>query len=76
MQEHHNEECLICKEPLIYLENAEQMQCEICKKVEISNCRCANGHYVCSECHMAGMDSISACVCRKPPAIPLRSCTS
>ena len=63
MQEHHNEECLICKEPLIYLENAEQMQCEICKKVEISNCRCKNGHYVCSECHMAGMDSfLGACL--------------
>lgn len=58
MQQHHNEECLICKERLIYLEEAERMRCAICHKVELSNCRCANGHYVCSECHMAGMDSI------------------
>ena len=52
-----NEECMICKESLVYLETAEQMECALCKKIEVSNCRCTNGHYVCSECHMAGMDS-------------------
>lgn len=63
MTHQHNEECLICKEKLVYLETAEQMECALCKKVEVSNCRCANGHYVCSECHMAGMDSfLSVCL--------------
>lgn len=57
MHEKKNEECLICKERLVYLETAEEMKCALCQKVEISNCRCASGHYVCSECHMAGMDS-------------------
>lgn len=56
MQE-NNEECLICKEPLVYLEEAEQMECALCHKVESSNCRCESGHYVCSECHMKGIDS-------------------
>ena len=53
-------ECLICKAPLVYLEEAEQMECVLCHKVEVSNCRCENGHYVCSECHMDGMDAFIA----------------
>ncbi len=57
MNELKNAECLICKEPLVYLENAEQMTCVLCKKVEVSNCRCVSGHYVCGECHISGMDS-------------------
>lgn len=52
-----NEECLICKQPLEYLEQAEKMECALCHKVEESNCRCVEGHYVCSECHMSGMDT-------------------
>ena len=57
MSEAKNAECLICGEPLVYLDAAEQMTCALCKKVETSNCRCGSGHYVCSECHMSGMDS-------------------
>ena len=53
----NNEECLICKSPLIYLEKAEKMTCSICGREEDSNCRCVDGHYVCSQCHMAGIDS-------------------
>ncbi len=52
-----NEECLICKKPLVYLEQAEKMECALCHKVEESNCRCVDGHYVCSDCHMAGLDA-------------------
>lgn len=62
-----NAECLICKEPLIYLETAEQMTCVLCGKTESSNCRCSNGHYVCSECHMSGMDSFLE-VCLNDPS--------
>lgn len=57
MDQKKNEECLICGQPLVYLDVAEQMECSLCKKVEMSNCRCVDGHYVCSECHMTGMDS-------------------
>ena len=52
------EECLICKAPLEYLESDVLMECEICHKRENSKARCVNGHYVCSECHTKGLDSI------------------
>jgi len=52
------EECLICKAPLVYRVQDELMECSICHKKEPSKTCCVNGHYVCSECHMAGMDSI------------------
>ena len=53
------EECLICKAPLVYLETDEEMECAICHKKELSKTRCIHGHYVCSACHMAGLDSIT-----------------
>lgn len=52
------EECLICKAPLEYLETDVLMECAICHKKENSKTRCINGHYVCSECHTKGLDSI------------------
>jgi len=52
------EECLICKAPLEYLEEDVLMECAICHKKENSKTRCIHGHYVCSECHTQGMDSI------------------
>ena len=54
------DECLICKAPLEYLNQDEQMECAICHKQELSKTRCINGHYVCSECHTSGMDLILA----------------
>lgn len=55
-----NEECLICKAPLEYLETDEEMECSICHKKENSKTRCVNGHYVCNDCHTKGMDAIIA----------------
>ena len=52
------EECLICKAPLEYLESDELMECMICHRKELSKTRCIHGHYVCSECHTQGLDSI------------------
>ena len=53
-----NEECLICKAPLEYLNEDIEMECAICHKKELSKTRCINGHYVCNECHTQGIDSI------------------
>lgn len=53
-----NEECLICKAPLEYLQESVLMECAICHKQELSKSRCLNGHYVCNECHTQGLDSI------------------
>ncbi len=52
------EECLICKAPLEYLVQDEVMECALCHKKERSKTRCVKGHYVCSDCHTQGMDSI------------------
>ena len=52
------EECLICKAPLEYLPQEEMMECAICHRQEQSRTRCVEGHYVCSDCHTRGMDSI------------------
>ena len=52
------EECLICKAPLEYLKEDIEMECELCHKKEKSKTRCINGHYVCNECHMQGIDSM------------------
>jgi len=55
-----NDECLICKVPLVYLEADEPMECSVCHKRENSKTRCVNGHYVCNECHTQGLDAILA----------------
>ena len=52
------EECLICKAPLTYLKQDEMMECAICRKKEFSKTRCVEGHYVCSDCHTQGMESM------------------
>lgn len=54
------EECLICKAPLEYLDYDELMECVICHTKEQSKTQCVNGHFVCSACHTAGMDMIIA----------------
>lgn len=52
------EECLVCSAPLEYLQKSEPMECVLCHKTENSKTRCVNGHYVCNECHINGMDRI------------------
>lgn len=54
----NNEECLICKSKLVYLDKDEDMECQICHKIEKSKTRCINGHYVCNDCHKKGIDII------------------
>ena len=53
-----SEECLICSALLEYLEKDELMECAVCHKKEHSKTRCIHGHYVCNECHTAGMDTM------------------
>lgn len=52
------EECVICGAQLEYLDRDEMMECAICHKKENSKTRCVNGHYVCNDCHTAGLDMI------------------
>lgn len=64
------EECLICGASLEYLAEDVPMICALCGKTEPSKTRCVAGHYVCSECHMSGMDSIAALCLREKSTDP------
>ncbi|MBR2571740.1 MAG: SAM-dependent methyltransferase [Clostridia bacterium] len=63
-------ECLICKAPLVYPETGEEMECAICGRKEFGRARCERGHYVCDECHMAGLDAIVALCLESPSKNP------
>ena len=65
------EECLICKAPLEYLQEDIEMECELCHKKEKSKTRCINGHYVCNECHMKGIDSLVGLCMSQPSKNPV-----
>lgn len=52
------EECLLCRAPLEYREKDELMECAVCHGKKLSKTSCVNGHYVCNECHTAGIDTI------------------
>ncbi len=43
--------CVICGEPLVYLETPRQNTCDICGETFESNVACPKGHYVCDNCH-------------------------
>ncbi len=66
------EECLICKAPLKYLETDQLMECAICHKKENSKTVCVNGHYVCSDCHTAGMDMIIGLCLKETSTDPIQ----
>jgi len=69
--ERTKDECLICGEPLEYLDRDTIMECEICHKKENSKTRCVNGHYVCSDCHMRGLDTIVGLCLRETSKDPV-----
>lgn len=71
MKKAMKDECLICKAPLEYLLQDEAMECAVCHKTESSKTRCVNNHYVCSECHTCGVDSILDLCLAETSADPL-----
>ena len=66
-----HDECLICGAPLRYLEADVPMTCALCGRTENSKTSCVQGHYVCSECHMSGMDSVIGLCLREKSADPI-----
>lgn len=59
-----NDECLICGAPLVYLDVDEHLECALCHTQVVGNTRCAEGHFVCDECHTRGVDAVVG-VCLK-----------
>ncbi|MBE6996222.1 MAG: SAM-dependent methyltransferase [Ruminococcaceae bacterium] len=50
-QNHNKNNCLLCGEELVYFDPARQMECAVCHRPFESNVCCADGHYICDECH-------------------------
>lgn len=56
------DECLICGAPLVYLDRPIKMVCALCGEEQMSRVRCEEGHFVCDDCHRAGVvPAISSC---------------
>ena len=66
-----NAECLICKKPLVYTETDEFMECALCHKREPSKTKCADGHYICNDCHTQGMDDLIGLCLQTPSKNPI-----
>lgn len=47
----HVKGCLVCDEPLIYLEQSTEEKCEKCGKIYSTNVKCKDGHFICDTCH-------------------------
>lgn len=52
--EEHFSDCLICGAELVYNSLGTERRCAVCGRESAGNAVCANGHYVCDECHAYG----------------------
>ena len=48
--------CMLCGKPLKYELIAVPRRCAVCGEEKLSDAVCEAGHFVCSECHAAGLD--------------------
>ena len=53
----HDTDCMICGRPLRYSAQAEKCRCSVCGKDALSEAVCEAGHFVCDDCHRAGLDT-------------------
>ncbi len=54
----HKNNCLICGSELIYADNEEDLNCEICGEAFHSKVYCENKHFICDHCHSAGANEV------------------
>ena len=43
--------CLVCGKDLVYLDTPEESACSFCGRVFRTTVRCADGHFICDDCH-------------------------
>ncbi len=48
--------CMLCGKPLKYELIAVPRRCAVCGEEKLSDAVCEGGHFVCNECHAAGLD--------------------
>ena len=51
MSMEHKSGCLFCGKELIYLKEAEELNCIFCNRVFPTQARCVDRHFVCDACH-------------------------
>jgi hypothetical protein len=64
--------CLICQGKLEYLRFTEPHECAICHKTYHSNTRCVHGHYICDDCHSAGVYELLPYLVMYPEKNPIK----
>ncbi|MGI5824079.1 MAG: DUF5714 domain-containing protein [Bacillota bacterium] len=58
-QPNNKNNCLICGAEIVYSATAEELECAFCHQKFMSEAKCANGHYICDQCHSKpGLDFI------------------
>ena len=60
--------CLICGAPLVYFQEAREMECSLCHRKFPSNAQCEEGHFICDECHSKRGIEVVMEGCRKTPS--------
>jgi radical SAM protein with 4Fe4S-binding SPASM domain len=64
--------CMICGESLVYWGKSVSQQCDICGEMFQSNISCANGHYVCDNCHRGDtLDHMEALLIKSTKTNPI-----
>jgi hypothetical protein len=44
-------ECMVCGDPLLYLEYDQPKKCSFCGIIKTANAVCKNDHFICDDCH-------------------------
>lgn len=60
-----DQNCIICRSPLIYSAESSKKTCELCGNVFFSPSECEKGHYVCDACHSMDAFTVIRNVCKK-----------
>jgi MoaA/NifB/PqqE/SkfB family radical SAM enzyme/ubiquinone/menaquinone biosynthesis C-methylase UbiE len=56
-------DCMLCGQPLVYLEEQRQEHCVFCGKQYPANAVCEQGHFVCDQCHGKDMVDVVKHIC-------------
>lgn len=59
----HKSGCMVCGKDLIYLDADQDLSCSFCGRIIPANAQCAEGHFVCDNCHRADAVEIITQVC-------------
>lgn len=62
-EDRHRSDCLICGKELVYQSRTDRYECFYCKGKFDSTVTCADGHFVCDECHASDSRDIITRYC-------------